>query len=360
MDGPTSVALSETFSVTVVAENVPTPGVYGAQFEINYDPDLISASNLQVNPAFSFTLFSDADNTLGRIRFVASRQGQVPGLTGDVTLLTFDATADTPGVATLTFSNEKLGDPQAQALSVISQSYTVLIGGTPTPTPETPTPTPETPTPTPETPTSTPETPTPETPTPTPETPTPTPETPTPTPETPTPTPETPTPTPETPTPTPETPTPTPTAATVFGQVALQGLASGDWAGATVTVDDSAQSDTTDADGNFSIADVTTGAHSSITADASNFLPAVCTGPSVTAPETALAPVTLLNGDIVVTDDSENIIDIADATAVGVSFGLTGPDLDADLNQDGVVDILDIILVSVNFGQGVQVWDCLP
>jgi hypothetical protein len=44
---------------------------------------------------------------------------------------------------------------------------------------------------------------------------------------------------------------------------------------------------------------------------------------------------------------------------VGVSFGNSGPDLPADINQDGLVDIFDIILVSVNFGQGPQVWNCL-
>jgi hypothetical protein len=295
---------------------------------------------------------NEVDNALGKLRLVASRQGNVSGLSGDVILLTFEATAaSTPGIATLTFANAKIGNAQAQAFSIVSQDYTVAIGGTSAPTPQTPTATPGTPTATPVTPS-----PTPETPTATPGTPTVTPETPTVTPETPTATPGTPTATPETPTPTPETPTPSPTNAAVSGQVALEARVSGGWAGAIVTVNDSSQSDTTDANGNFSIADVTSGAHSSITADAPGFLPAVCTAPLITAPETILAPITLVNGDL----NDDGTINITDATTVGVSFGLTGPGLPADLNQDGLVDILDIIIVSHNFGQSSQVWACLP
>jgi hypothetical protein len=370
MTGPATVGAGETFSVNVVAQHVPDPGLYGAQFEVHFDPALISVANLQLNSALTFAPPANgADNNTGVITFVASQQGNLPGLTGDVTLLTFEATADAAasGDTTFTFEGEKIGDPQAMAFTVSTESYTVSIeaGGTVTPTPETPTATPETPTATPETPTATPETPTatpetptatPETPTATPETPTATPETPTATPETPTATPETPTATPETPTPTPETPTPEPTTALVSGQVGLQALANDNWAGSTVSVDDTAQSSLTDANGSFAIADVSTGEHSSITADATGFLPAVCSTPTVTAPETLLANVTLLNGDL----NDDDTINIMDATMVGTNFGTTGPDLPADLNQDGVVDIFDIIIVSVNFGQGTQVWDCQP
>ncbi|MBE7552099.1 MAG: carboxypeptidase regulatory-like domain-containing protein [Anaerolineales bacterium] len=393
MNGPAAVAAGETFSVEVVAQNVPDPGLYGVQFEINFIPALITLNNPQPNPDLSFVVRNEVDNTLGKLRLVASRQGNVPGLTGDVTLLTFDATAgNIPCLPTLTFANVKIGDSQAQPFNVIPHNYTISIGLTPTPTPITPTPetptatpetptvtpetptatpetptvtpetptaTPETPTATPETPTATPETPTatPETPTATPETPTATPETPTATPETPTATPETPTATPETPTPTPETPTPTPTTATVSGQVILSGQANSDWSGATVQLDNSAVfSATTDTGGNFSILDVPAGTYSTLTADAPGYLPAVCNAPTITAPLTTMASIALLSGDI----NDDGIVNIEDATAVGVSFGATGSGLAEDINRDGEVDIFDIILVSVNFGQGSQTWVCLP
>jgi hypothetical protein len=430
MNGPAAVATGETFSVEVVAQNVPDPGLYGVQFEINFIPALITFSNLQPNPDLSFVVRNEVDNALGKLRLVASRQGNVPGLTGNVTLLTFDATVgNIPCLPTLAFANVKIGDAQAQPFTVITHNYTISIGLTPTPTPitptvtpetptatpetptvtpetptvtpetptatpetptatpetptatpetptatpetptatpetptatpETPTATPETPTATPETPTATPETPTatPETPTATPETPTATPETPTATPETPTATPETPTATPETPTPTPETPTPTPTTATVSGQVILSGQANSDWSGATVQLDNSAVfSATTDTGGNFSILDVPAGPYTTLTADAPGYLPAVCNSPTITAPLTTLASVALLSGDV----NDDGVVNIVDGTAVGISFGATGSGLAEDINRDGEVDIFDIILVSVNFGQGSQTWVCLP
>jgi len=394
MNGPAAVATGDTFSVAVVAQHIPDPGLYGAQFEINFNPTLLTLSNLQPNPDLSFVVLNEVDNTLGKLRFAASRQGNVPGLTGDVTLLTFDVTAgNTPCMPTLTFTNVKIGDAQANPFNVIIHPYTFSIGlaptptpGTPTSTPETPTATPETPTVTPETPTATPETPTatpetptvtpetptatpetptatpetptatPETPTATPETPTATPETPTATPETPTATPETPTATPETPTATPETPTPTPTVATVSGQVVLAGRANNDWSGATVELENGTVfSATTEATGNYSMLNVPEGTYTSVTADAPGYLPALCNSPVVTAPLTTLASVSLLSGDV----NDDGFINIVDGTTVGVSFGATGSGLAEDINRDGEVDIFDIILVSVNFGvSGPQTWTC--
>jgi hypothetical protein len=351
MTGPASVNAGDTFSVTVQALNVPDPGLYGVQFTISFDPNLISVANLQVNPDLSFVLIEEPDNVAGQLTLVASRQGPLAGLSGEVTLLTFEATALTAEVeaavsasATFSFEEAKIGDPQANAFEFVSQDYTVLIEGlgTPTPTDEpTPTPTDE---PTAE-PTDEP------TPTPTDEpTAEPTDEpTPTPTDE---PTAE---PTDEpTPTPTDE-PTAEPTAATVSGQVILAGRANNDWSGASVTVDDSGQNGTTNLDGYFSLAAVPVGSHSSITADAEGYLSAVCLAPSVTAPETTLLAVTLVSGDI----NGDEVVDIADATEIGVNFGATGPALAADINRDEVVDIFDLIPVGVNFGEvGPQAWVC--
>ncbi len=380
-DGPAEVDTGETFSVDVVAEDVPTPGLYGVQFEVNFDPALISVANLQPNPSFEFVVIQEVDNVAGKITFVASRQGAVPGLSGNVILLTFEATAaDTTGTVTFSFENEKIGDSTATPFDITSESYVVTIGAAPTPEPtEEPTGTP-TPEPT-EEPTGTP------TPEPTEEpTGTPTPEpteepTGTPTPEpteepTGTPTPEpteepTGTPTPEpteeptgTPTPEPtgeptETPTPEPTepiVVIILGQVILPGRAGNDWSGATVTVEAGGETATTDADGSFTLADVPPGPKEAITADAAGFLSAVCTAPTIAAPLTGLSPVSLVSGDI----NGDDLVDIADATEIGANFGLVGPDIPADINRDQEVDIFDIILLSVNYGQaGPLPWACL-
>jgi outer membrane biosynthesis protein TonB len=329
MNGPVSVEVGETFSVTVEAQGVTEPGLYGVQLEVNYDPGLVTAANPQVNPDLSFVVLNDVDNVLGKIRLAASRQGNVPGLPGDVTLLTFEVTAaDSSGDATFTFENEKIGDPEANPLDVITQSYTVSIEAIATPEPtQEPTAEPtEEPTAEPtEEPTTKPT-------------------------EEPTAEPT------EEPTPEPtEEPTPEPIEVIVSGQVTLAGRAGDDWSDATVTVDDSGQDATTDVAGNFSIVAVATGPHTSISADAAGYLSALCITPTVTTPETVLNVISLLSGDI----SGDDLVDITDATAVGASFGATGPGLPADINRDEIVDIFDIILVSVNFGiAGPQAWTC--
>lgn len=123
---------------------------------------------------------------------------------------------------------------------------------------------------------------------------------------------------------------------------------------ASITLEDTGQSATTDAEGFFSLDNVAEGPYTSLTADAPGHLPAVCAQPTVVAPETRLAAVTLLGGDL----NDDNRVDIADLTLAAGSYGQTGPDLAADLNADGTVNIFDLQLIAANFGQGVQVWSC--
>jgi hypothetical protein len=305
---------------------------------------LISVSNLQINPNLSFVVFNSVDNTDGKIRLVASRQGKVPGLTGDVTLLSFEATAaNTPGTVTFNFDNQKMSDFQAQGFDVTSQSYSVTITGVATPEP-TAVPTDQ---PTPE-PTAMPTDPPMPEPTAVPTDP--------PTPE-PTAVPTDP-PTPE-PTAVPtDQPTPTPTtpvAANVSGQVIAIGRANNDWSDSTVTIASSnPQTTLTDMTGKFRLEGIPAGTHT-LTADTPGYLSAVCTDLTITA-DLALQPINLLSGDI----NDDNVVDITDATAVGAGFGQTGSNLPADITRDGLLDIFDIVLVSVNFGEeGPQAWNCL-
>ena len=77
----------------------------------------------------------------------------------------------------------------------------------------------------------------------------------------------------------------------------------------------------------------------------------------IVAPETVLGPVSLLSGDV----NSDDAIDITDATLVGLNFGETDPEIfgETDITNDGIVDIFDIILVSINFGETEPtVWTC--
>jgi hypothetical protein len=83
----------------------------------------------------------------------------------------------------------------------------------------------------------------------------------------------------------------------------------------------------------------------------------------VSSEKTTLNPLRLVAGNAVWTD---NIIDAADASLVGASFGMTetdlapGETLDADLNFDGVVNLRDLALVAGNYdlsaAQAYQDW----
>ncbi len=137
-------------------------------------------------------------------------------------------------------------------------------------------------------------------------------------------------------------------------QVILPGRYDNQWSGSVVMLDDG-QIATTNATGHFSVAGVAAGEHASITVDAHGYLPAVCNTPTITAPETTVLGVTLLSGDL----NEDNLVDVSDATAIGVGFGQSGPELSADLNRDHTINIFDVILVSLNFGKGTQEWNCL-
>ncbi|MCB9102435.1 MAG: heparin lyase I family protein [Anaerolineales bacterium] len=327
---PDSIGVGETVKASIEARGVGMDGIYGSQLELSFDPSLVTIRNLKINPDLSYVLRSQVDTITGKISMVASRTGQQPGLIDNVTLATFDVQASNiPGTATFLFADEKLSDPYANRLEAVTKNHTLTITGDtfPIPTDEpTSVPTGE---PTPK-PTNQP----------------------------------TPSPTIQ-PTPKPtDQPTPGPTiepnTAIVFGQVLLTGRDSNKLAGTTLVVTEEGfstvlTSTTTDANGNFTLSDVPIDTSISIRAEMVGYLSATCDNPSVTAPETGLAAVTLLSGDIT-GDDAVNIID---ATAVGIEFGQSGTNLTADINLDGIVDIFDLVLVSSNFEEeGPQVWTC--
>ncbi|MEW5957221.1 MAG: cohesin domain-containing protein [Chloroflexota bacterium] len=134
------------------------------------------------------------------------------------------------------------------------------------------------------------------------------------------------------------------TGAEISGNVKVEGRADDNQAGHTV-VDDTVLSTTTDALGDFSFGTVDFGTYN-FTADSPGFLATTCTGVVHDIDATVLNDVVLLAGDI----DDSGAIDITDAVAIGAVFGSTDPQV-ADLNVDGVVDVLDLILMAVNFNQ---------
>ena len=108
--GPTSVAVGDTFTVEVVAENIPDPGIFGYQFVFNWDNAVFAPVSVTTNPNFPILAVASLGDSSYEI--AASREGDVPDLTGPLTLLTVQIQANTvtdPDSSLLSLTGVKLG-----------------------------------------------------------------------------------------------------------------------------------------------------------------------------------------------------------------------------------------------------------
>ena len=287
--GPSSVAVGDTFTVDVVANNIPDPGIYGYQFVLNWDNTVFSPVGVTTNPDFPILAVTALGDTSYEI--AASREGDVPDLTGPLTLVTLEIQANAvtdPESSLLYLNGVKLGrrgGVDVPVDSVVDLEVVVVEDGGGGPG-----------------------------------------------------------------------------DGDIAGNVQVEARAADNQAGHTVSALGTVEGPfevLTESNGDFVINDAPADTYT-VTADRAGFLAASCVDVVHAADAlTSLAGVTLLAGDIV-DDGAIDTIDIADAVAIGSAFGT--PDEVADLNVDGVVDILDLILMSVNFGQTSEAnpWICQP
>jgi hypothetical protein len=89
-----------------------------------------------------------------------------------------------------------------------------------------------------------------------------------------------------------------------------------------------------------------------VVASAPGFLKAQGTPTLVAGQTTTMQTISLLAGDI----DGNDVIDQFDAMTIGINYGGSTPSA-ADLNNDGVIDVLDLELLAANYRQsGALVW----
>jgi hypothetical protein len=91
--GPATVKPGQTFEVAIVANRVTEPGLFGVQLKLNFDPALVQVDSLHLHPDLNFVANQTIQNDMGQVSIAASRQGQMPNLTGDLTLATLILTA---------------------------------------------------------------------------------------------------------------------------------------------------------------------------------------------------------------------------------------------------------------------------
>ncbi len=111
--------VGETFQVSIVAQDVADPGMFGGQFDLTYDVNHLNvisdslASGKALEPVVIAR--SNVDNTDGRVEYAASRKGDIQNLSGDVVLATmrFEAVGPTEPpegqTTTIHLENVKLG-----------------------------------------------------------------------------------------------------------------------------------------------------------------------------------------------------------------------------------------------------------
>ena len=110
--GPSEVNVGGTITLEVVASNIPDPGIFGYQFELNWDPAVFSPvpGTLSLNP--DFPVVAQQNVTDGLAEIAVSREGDVGDLPGPLTLLTVDVQANAatePDASSFTLTNVKLG-----------------------------------------------------------------------------------------------------------------------------------------------------------------------------------------------------------------------------------------------------------
>lgn len=278
--GPTEVVVGETIALSVVASNIPEPGIFGYQFHFNWDSTVFSLAEgtLALNPDFPIVAKLDVDTNV--IQVGASRQGNVQDLTGPLTLLTVEAQANVvtqPDAAPFTLTGVKLGRKggiDVPVDQIINLNVTVVSKPN----------------------------------------------------------------------------------GNITGNVKVEGRAADNQAGHTIQDDTKNLSAVTDTNGNFTLDTVDPGTYT-LTANRPGFLAATCTN-LIHQGDTLLDSVTLLAGDI----DDNRIVDIVDAVAIGSALGSAESGQVTDLNVDLKVDVLDLILMSVNFDQTSEnnPWLCQP
>jgi general secretion pathway protein D len=131
--GPASITMiNQTFNVAIQATTITD--LYAFQFDVSFDPALLSASLVSQGSFLSgggVTIFipGTIDNTTGHITFVGSTlTGPIAGVTGSGTLGSITFTAKAPGVSQVSLSDLILLDSALNSITAGIQNGSVLIG----------------------------------------------------------------------------------------------------------------------------------------------------------------------------------------------------------------------------------------
>ncbi len=125
-----SVDPGETFSVTVAIENVSDLG--GFEFELTYDPSVVTATNVLLGPFLGSTGRSVGELGptfgTGSLTYGAYSWGANPGPDGDGVLATITLPAINTGASTLHLQNVAAAEPDGAPIPIRTEDGEVIVG----------------------------------------------------------------------------------------------------------------------------------------------------------------------------------------------------------------------------------------
>ena len=129
IEGLPQIEAGQVFTVTVNIKDIQPPGVFGAQFDLIYDPTILEAIRIMPNPEL-LVVMASFDNERGQANFAASRHQDVSNFIDDVTFATITLQAKAGIAATTTnldIENVKLGAKGGLPVSVVTQALALEI-----------------------------------------------------------------------------------------------------------------------------------------------------------------------------------------------------------------------------------------
>jgi general secretion pathway protein D len=133
--GPvTNPEVGDTFTVDIDVSGIAD--LYAFQFDLSFDPALLSAVSVVEGPFLqsggtTFFIPGTIDNVGGTVTATADTLiGPIPGVTGDGTLVQFEFAALAPGTSDLSFANEILLDSSLNEIANATfQNGSVTVAG---------------------------------------------------------------------------------------------------------------------------------------------------------------------------------------------------------------------------------------
>jgi len=125
---PSPVAEGASLTVTVVAYHATD--LYAADVSLAFDPDVLGVSALSIAPPLNELILRQSyDNETGTAAWVAGRQGQVPGVSGDAPLAELTFSAVGVGSAAITPTTVSLADSRGLSIPASSEGATITVRG---------------------------------------------------------------------------------------------------------------------------------------------------------------------------------------------------------------------------------------